>query len=88
MKYPDDKLPVKLKHFFTKTATGIAPVFLYPPTGEEVVASVKARVTKDVTTDIPWLQLAALEVGGGTLAKSVYRTHTVLGQPPATVSSL
>lgn len=84
--YPDSsRLPVKLDHFFTTVSSGIAPVFRYPSTGEEVVGAVAAKVAspKEPSVNIPWLQLKA---SAGSLSKSVYRTNTVKGQPPASVS--
>lgn len=84
--YPDQsKLPVKLDHFFTRTAAGgIAPVFRDPATGQEVIGAVTTRVdAKDPATNVPWLRLTGTS---GVLAKSVFRTHTVKGQPPTSVS--
>lgn len=80
------KLPVKLDHYFTRTAAGgIAPVFRDPKTGKEAVASVVTKVDapQDPATTIQWLQLKA---ASGDLAKSIFRTHTVKGQPPTSVS--
>lgn len=83
--FPDTTgLPVLLDHYFITTATGINPVFRDPKSGKEIVGSLRARTdSPNPATVIPWLDLTQVS---GDLAKSVYRTHTHGGQPPASVS--
>ncbi|KAL7419229.1 hypothetical protein Q5752_006066 [Cryptotrichosporon argae] len=87
---PSDVIAVD--HFFIDTPTSpsagmgsISPLFASNTDGtDRVVLSKTGQLDSpaDPAADVAWLELAALP-GDDALAATVYRTHTVGGQPPS-----
>ncbi|KAF8315822.1 hypothetical protein DL93DRAFT_2227112 [Clavulina sp. PMI_390] len=74
-----------VQHFFVtapNNGTGVDPEFKQIKTGASSVLSKTASITSPQgSANVAWLQLTNIV---GTLATSVYRVDTQLGQPPAT----
>ncbi|WVW79694.1 hypothetical protein I302_101664 [Kwoniella bestiolae CBS 10118] len=93
LSFPDagSKIPLAIHHQFVATPGSTTKGAISPEfsTGSDhVILSKIAGVNapSDSTTNVPWLQLGALE-GQGTLSKSVFRTNTFKGQPPTSCTA-
>ncbi|OCF58363.1 hypothetical protein L486_04396 [Kwoniella mangroviensis CBS 10435] len=85
------KLPIAIHHEFVATPGSSTPGAISPEfstaTDKVILSKVaSANAPTDPTTNVPWLQLAALD-GQGTLSRSVFRLNTFKGQPPTSCST-
>ncbi|WVQ94347.1 hypothetical protein IAU59_001426 [Kwoniella sp. CBS 9459] len=93
LSFPDaGKLPIAINHLFVATpnsaAPGISPEFALSNGSDKIIVSKLANTPAptDPSANVPWLQLGAI-AGQGSLAKSVFRVHTVGGQPPSSCTT-